>query len=132
MALSIEQALYRELVATAWVVALVGTRVYPVQAPQQAVAPYVVYELAAGNPHQGLDGSTGLAWARIDYGCYAATYAAAREVAAAVMAAINHRRGVIQGVSVGSVLSQEAFDAGFDEVTQTYLHVVSFRVQYAE
>ena len=33
--------------ATAWVVALVGTRVYPVQAPQQA-APYVVYELAAG------------------------------------------------------------------------------------
>ena len=54
MALSIEQALYRELVATAWVVALVGARVYPVQAPQQAVAPYVVYELAAGNPASGV------------------------------------------------------------------------------
>ena len=25
-------------------------------------------------------------------------------------------------MSVGSVLSQEAFDAGFDEVTWTYLH----------
>ena len=99
MALSIEQALYRGVGGDGVVcVALVGTRVYPVQAPQQAVAPYVVYELAAGIRIRRVGREHGLAW-RIDYGAMR-RHTLAREVAAAVMAAINHRR-VIQGCRWG-------------------------------
>lgn len=36
--------------------ALVGTRVYPVKAPQDVVRPYVVYSLVSANPANQLDG----------------------------------------------------------------------------
>lgn len=127
MPLSIEQALYKELVATAGVVALVGTRVYPVQAPQGTSLPYVTYEVLRAHPIQEHSGSGGLNGLRISYLCHAPTYAGAKGIAAAIRAAFEGRSGTVQGVSIGHLLLDVEADAGFDETTKMYVVAVDYK-----
>lgn len=63
--------------------ALVGLRVYPVQAPQGVATPYVTYSLVAAVPANQLDGVADVDQRRIQIDTYAATYAEARSVMSA-------------------------------------------------
>lgn len=129
MAYTVEQMFVKELQATAGVVALVGTRIYPQAAPQGTTADYVTYE-ASKNPIQDHGGSGGLYRARISFLCHAATYANAKALAEAILAALDGRRGTIQGVAVGAILSEMEADAGFDDETRMHVVAVDFRVLY--
>ncbi len=130
MAYTVEQMFVKELQATAGVVALVGTRIYPQAAPQGTTADYVTYELVSGNPIQDHGGSGGLHRARISFLCHAATYANAKALAEAILAALDGRRGTIQGVAVGAILSEMEADAGFDDETRMHVVAVDFRALY--
>jgi hypothetical protein len=50
--------------------ALVGTRVYYVQAPQDVARPYVVYTLVAGTPQNQFDGTPGIEQYRVQIDAY--------------------------------------------------------------
>lgn len=129
--MSIEEALFTKLSTTPGVTALVGTRIYPVLAPQDTSQDYVVYERVSGNPYHQMTGPSGLSWCRLSYLCFAGRYATAKTIAAALRGAIDGFQGTLSGVAVGSILSEENQDF-FDETTRRYMVAVDFVVQYDE
>lgn len=126
----IEQALLTALAADATLTAIVGTRIYPVTAPQGTAAAYVTYEKVTGNPHHDHGGSGNLRWARLSYMCHATTYSQAKAMADAMRNVLDGYRGTLDDVRIGSILSEEDADIGLDDVTRMQLVAVDFMVQY--
>lgn len=61
---------------------LVGSRIYPKQAPQNAALPYVVYQLISRVPSNSANGPTGTFNDRLQVDCIAASDAAVKALAA--------------------------------------------------
>lgn len=74
------------LVADDAVTTIVGQKVYPVEAPPEAQAPFVVCAVASNVPEETFESlpATGVSTARVQVDCYAATYPAARALLEAV------------------------------------------------
>lgn len=105
--MEIEAGLYSKLSGTAAVTALVGTRMYPLAAPQTAAMPNLAWQWISGRPGiahgyaAGTAAGTAGAEARIQITCLAATYTAAKALAAAVRTALHGASGSWGGLSVG-------------------------------
>lgn len=105
--MTIEQAIYEALTENAGVTALVGTRVYPVIAPQAATLPLIVYTLISGQQEESHSGASGLARPRYQFDCYAETITAAFALGEAVRLAIHGFAGTLGGaggVTCGGIL----------------------------
>lgn len=91
MSSNVEKHLTAKLAATAAVTALVSSRVYPVQAPQSADLPYIIYSRAATRfPSMKSEGaSAGTGVATISLSSWASTYSAAKGLADAVRGAVD-------------------------------------------
>lgn len=80
------ESLFAALTADAAVAALVEARVFPNKAPQDAAAPFVVYQLISEVPENILRGGSSLSSSRLQVDSYGVTYLEAHAVAAAVAA----------------------------------------------
>jgi hypothetical protein len=89
------------------VAALVGTRVFVDEAPDDADLPLIVYGVRLA---QQIDGSAPLSMATVDVHCYSASDDQALAVATAVDAALNGAGGISGGTSV-LCLVQEDWDS---------------------
>ena len=69
--------------------ALVGTRIYPVDALEQGAKPYCVYAVISEIRHYSHGGYSNLSEYRIQISCYGDTNASARAVVAQVIAALE-------------------------------------------
>ncbi len=118
--MNIEEALYSHLTNDAGVSALVGNRVYPLMAPQDAALPHLVYQRISSPRLRSHGGPSGLAHPRFQITATAGSYSAARSLANAVRASLDGFRGTMGGgVSVGaSFLDNEA--DGYQDVADTY------------
>lgn len=86
---------YAALAADVTVAALVGTRIYPEQAPDEADLPLVVYTVKAAD---GMDGDAPVVRCSVTANCYAATDAAADALGTAVRAVLEEYAGSGGGV----------------------------------
>ena len=84
-----ETALVARLNASPNVTALVANRIFPLEAPQEAPAPWIVYQRVSTNPFIVLHGSSGLDDPRIQFNIWADTYAVARSVAIQVRQSLH-------------------------------------------
>jgi hypothetical protein len=115
--MSIETGLYSELTGDAGVSALVSTRIYPLQVPQDVAMPAVAYQQISGSPEYAHDGDSGLNWARFQFTCQAETYAGAKALAVAVKAALSGASGTMDDTTVDVILIDNETDwrsEGFD------------------
>jgi len=87
--MSIEQTLYTTLTNDAGVSALIGTKVYPSLAPESVSNPVISYNLVSGVPISTIPGTGNAVRKRIQINCHADTYAEAKALAAAVIAALE-------------------------------------------
>lgn len=129
----IEEGIYSYLSGYAGLTALVSTRIYPLENPQNVTLPAVCYQListpqAPGYTHQG---PSNLLMPRFQFDCYAGTSLACRQIAAQVRAAMDGYEGLMGTVvvAVAQVVSDRAayedeprrFRAGVDVQIQYYL-----------
>ena len=114
--MNIGTAIYTALSANAPLVALVGSRIYKLTAPQGAVAPYVVWQGISSNPGAVHVGATGATERIYQFACFAATAEAATAVREALIAAID---GVALGNGDTGTLEDDARD-DYDEALQLY------------
>lgn len=77
----------QDLVTT--LAALAGGRLYPGVAPQDAIDPFMVYQLIAGVPQSDFDGASNLTNSRYQVDCYSRTKSTADTLAASVRSAMN-------------------------------------------
>jgi len=98
-----EESLVARLTATAGVTSLVGTRIYPMQAPQTAVLPLVTYQRISTVRPGSLRGPVGLADPRIQVDCWAESYSAVKVLADQVRRSLD---GYANGDVVALILGE--------------------------
>lgn len=106
-----ESVLRAALVGNGTVVALIGTRVYPVIAPATAALPFVTWRRVAVKRQQTLGAPMGLAITSVEYSIYGVTYEQAREVADAMRQVLDGYGGTANNTEVKQTsLEQESDD----------------------
>jgi hypothetical protein len=84
----------------------VGVKVYPEEAPQEAVLPWAVYSIVSQTEEYHLRGTSGIGGTRFQLDVYAATLKAAGAIAEAYRLALAGWRGTVTG-SDGDTLKVE-------------------------
>ena len=125
-----EAVLRSALVASASVSELVGSRIYPILAPQTAALPFIVWRRSGISREHTLAGPMGVSTVSVEMQLLAATYEQARELADRCRLVLDGYGATLNNTEVKHVsLEQESDDfvqlAGGDlppvyQVTQTY------------
>ena len=105
--MTLDEAIFTALSAHAGVTAIAGDRSYPVQAPQSAAAPMVVWQRISSTPVNTHDGAAELDNVLVQFACYAPTFTQAHDLRRAVRAALesvtlgNSASGIVANVRDG-------------------------------
>lgn len=89
--MSIERALYNKICELSGV----SNRVYAMRAPQNATAPFVVYQRADSDRWRHINGPSGMVQITMQIDIYAATYAQSRSLAVQLEAILDGFRGEV-------------------------------------
>ena len=87
--MAVETKIYSLLTGTTVVTTLLGTRIYPLKAPQTPTYPYMVYFRVSGGQQNGLDGYLDLENPRIQFDIYSTSYSQAKTVVENVQTTMN-------------------------------------------
>jgi len=119
------KAVYGILSANSGVTDIVGTRIFPEIAEQEAVTPFVIYQLQSVAPEDTHDGPSKLDEVRFEFLCYADSYNEAADLGVAVRAALDRVSGTYNGVHVESVQFNDV-DVEIEYDPRRYSQVLKF------
>jgi len=137
----IEAAAYAKLQTVTAVTDLVSTRIYPNHAPQAATMPYIVYNRISQQRIRHMTATAALRETRIQYDCIADDPMEARNVADALIAALDHTSGTWDSGGANQASISHAYvDNNFADFDQpqdksdvgTYRAVVDVVIWHAE
>lgn len=134
--MKVEAVINSLLTADATLVGLVGTNIYPVVAPEQAVdrSAYIVYSTVSNVQQRTMDAAAAfkLYKARIQVTCASKDYPSLKTITQAVRNAVNAKRGTIAGtLVVVAQLANEGPD-DFDSGSRMYVQPIDFFITYHE
>jgi hypothetical protein len=118
--MSLETKIYTLL---SGVVAVVGTRIYPLVAPQEAELPLIVYTRISSGREYSMDGYSNLENPRMQIDCFAGTYAEVKTLSEAVVSAMR-------AATTFSVASDNPIE--FYEDDETYRISTDFSIWHEE
>jgi len=110
--MNIEEGLHDFLKTDSGVNALVGTKIFPLVAPDTAVPPYIVYQTITDPEEETHDGPAGIAHPRVQLANVADSYSAAKALRNAVYGALKGYKGLMGTVNVRHV---KVVNKGFDD-----------------
>lgn len=130
--MSTGKVVYARLTTFAATAAALGTRIYPNQAAQETLYPYVVYEESDGErfPTMGEDGD--LVRAQVRVNLWHDAYPAGRALADQVRLALQRFRGTAGGVTVDDVFTVPGSPVIFDDLARAWNFQRDFEVIYRE
>lgn len=129
--MAVDADLYARSQAHAGLSALIGTRFFPVTAPQGVALPYCVFTQLGDDPTHAMSDDTGLVSARYEIACYAGDYDAARSVGAQVRDAFSRYSGTPSALKIEAIFLEDV-DTGFDPEPGRYFQDLTFTVWYQE
>jgi hypothetical protein len=113
----LEEGIYTLLVNDSGVSALVVDRVFPVQAPEGAPAPLIVFLGVSIVPVTGVSGQNKLTKKRMQFDCYGQTYSDAKKLEKAINHVLINYQGTLGDSDstyvngIQALLSQDLFDS---------------------
>jgi hypothetical protein len=119
------KAAYGILSTNSNVTTLVGTRIFPEIAEQEAATPFIVYQLQSVDPDDTHDGPSELDEVRFEFICYADTYNQAADVGEKVRGALDRVSGTYNGVNVESIQFNDV-DINIEYDPRRYSQVLTF------
>jgi len=121
--MGLAESIHTKFLATASITALIGAdaaaRVYPVIAPENTLAPYVAWQEIASTPDATLAEASASSIRLVQFSCVAGTYKAARDLAAAIVAALDNV--TLAGSEVCLRCTEQD---GYSEATDQFLRIV--------
>lgn len=126
------KAIYNILANASAVTAIVSTKIYPVQAPQGTVAPFLVYGVISSIPTNTKDRISEIDTMRVQVDCYQKTYQDCETLASAVRLALDNATGTKNGVLIDGLAYEMEEDMGEDIETDYFRKSMDFfaRVKY--
>ena len=113
------------LVNNAAVAALVGARVYPLRAPQNASLPFVIYLGDVGEDiTYSADGETGLVAKLMQFDSYATTYDVAVDLDDKIRLVLSGYSGTVGGIVIRSILKSGSAQDLTEETTDKREHPI--------
>ena len=119
------KAVYGILSANSGVTDIVGTRIFPEIAEQEAATPFVIYQLQSVAPEDTHDGPSKLDEVRFEFLCYADSYNEAADLGEKVRGALDRVSGTYNGVNVESVQFNDV-DVDIEYDPRRYSQVLKF------
>ena len=132
---TIEDAIFTRGSTFAGLTALLGTnptRLYPTQAPQNAVAPYVTYQMISDPREHAMGVDPGVAHPRFQFSPWAKTRTEAKAVTVQLIACYSRWRGIVASVDVLDSFLDNEGDVGLDDVVLLYQRFVDFLISHRE
>lgn len=117
--MSIETDLVTHLKADSAVSALVGTRIYPLMAPQNVANPYITYQVINDNSNQCLGGSVYQNDTRFQIDCWSTKYSEVKAIKEAVESAL---------IGFKSSYAISNMD-DYEDKTQLYRQLIDFKLK---
>lgn len=117
--MTINNAIYSRLSGFAGLSAMVASRIYPVNAPQDALMPYVVYQRVSSVKIGLLASDTDIAEPRYQIDVYAGSYSSCRDTADQVVLAMQRWQGTEAGTVVMDTTIENDSDT-YDNDLLTY------------
>lgn len=102
--MSVEDAIVARLEAHAGVAGLVVDRIYPLEAPQDAETPYIVYQRISGVPVSNLAEDTNITDARYQLYAFSEVYGDSVDVTIQMKAALQRYKGTVASVVILDVM----------------------------
>ena len=126
--MTVGKAIYYLLTNANDVTEIVGTRIFPEVAQQDADLPYIVYNVSNNEPSDTKKAPSKLDTADVEVNCFATNYSQVIDMGVAVRAALDRVKGTYSGVNVQSVqYVNEIID--FDEPQRAYNITASYEVR---
>jgi hypothetical protein len=124
--------IYKRLTDTPAIVALVGTRIYPVTVPQQATPPFIRTNLVSTVPIDTKNAPADVDQHRVQIDCIATTYTQALSIAQAVRTSLDRYRGnvTLQSGNVfvdGVRYLDETGELEFEK--DLHAHIIDFQIR---
>ena len=113
----LEEGIYSLLANDAGITALVGNRIFAVQADEAANAPLIVFFGVSTVPVTGISGQNKLTKKRMQFDCYGQVYGDAKAVEKAINHALINFQGTLADTDrtyvngIQALLSQDLFDS---------------------
>jgi hypothetical protein len=114
-------AIYHILTNASDVTDIVGSQIFPDMATQQAVYPFIVYEVSGTIPTDTKDGPSKLDEVSINVMCYSNSYAQAQELASKVRIALDRTKGTFAGVEIQSIQFINQFSTAMSFEKKVYV-----------
>lgn len=109
------EAIYDILSNDGTLIGIVGTKIYPVHAPQRTAAPFVTYRENTTIPTDQKDGAAPKDQKQLQVDIYAGTYTEAHTIAARIRTLLDAYAGTAQGVTIRQMWFSDQDDADFVE-----------------
>lgn len=120
--------IYQLLQASTAVTDLVGTRIFPALAAQEAAMPFITYEIMQITPSDEKDGPSTLDEVRVEVIAYAATYSVAADLGAKIRTALDRMALQGDGIAIQSIRFQDVQDEVLD-APRRFLQVHDYTVR---
>jgi hypothetical protein len=129
--MGLRKTVYDRCVGYSGLSALISTRCYPDQVPENATYPLIVYHAPVSDDDADIrthDGATGRTTSRVQLDCWAATGDGAEALAAQ---AINAWNGYSSGCAVGYAFIANTISDGWETGQREYRQIVDVIVEHA-
>lgn len=105
--MNIGNVIYSMVAANANLVTLIGTRIYPEEAPMEATYPYITYSKVNTNPTRVKNLVSPKDEFKINFFIYSKNYDTTQNVGDALRIALDNKRGVYSNVNVDWVIFED-------------------------
>lgn len=105
--MNIGNVIYAMVAANANLISLIGTRVYPEEAPMEATYPYITYTKTNTNPTRVKNLVSPKDEFKINFFIYSKNYDTTNTVADALRVALDNKRGTYANVNVDWVIFED-------------------------
>lgn len=122
---AVGKVIYNLLSADGAVSALVGTRIYPMIAPQEAADPCITYTLNSIEYNETKDAASSLNFEEWAVNGFSKTFTEANDLRDAVIAALNRFSGTNSGVKISNTVVKRA-DHFYDNEERLFAFVIRF------
>jgi hypothetical protein len=122
---SLEQTLASLFNANAPLVALIGTRSYPLRLPPTVTLPAVHWQLISRTGVHAQGTQRGVPRSRVQFTCTAQSYGGAKAVADALLTALDGYKGTVAGTKIGAALVENERD-DYDEEANVWRRLLDF------
>lgn len=118
--MNVGKAVYEILTTNTQLTALVGTRVYPEMAPEEAQKPYLVYSILSIDPTDTKQASSTVDVSQLETYAVSEDYTKVMDVSEAARAALDRNSGTFSNIAIQSVQYQSS-DTEYNPAQRVYI-----------